>query len=88
MDKCGEAGSFFLRRQNLCGEVEGLGRRGKESRTRDLVGEVDRLRRGGEAGGGGLPFSPFRSGWLPACVSGCVVTFDPGAGGLQCQRQL
>lgn len=85
-----EAGvfSFFLEK-TWRGEVEGIGGRGKEERQekQGLVGEEDRLRRwrrGGEAGhGGGLPFSPFHSGWLPACVSGCVVTFDQGAGGLQ-----
>lgn len=31
-------------------------------------------------------FSLFHSGWVPALVSGCMVTFDPVADGLQ--RQL
>lgn len=56
------------------------------------MGEEDRLRRvwgKGRLVAATCPFSPFRrSGWLPACVGGCVVTSDPAAGGLQWQRQL
>lgn len=85
-----EAGVFFLKTK-LVWRGGGTWKRREGKENQGLVGEEDRLkrwRRGGEAGGGGLPFSPFHSGWLPACVSGCVVTFDPGAGGLQWQRQL
>lgn len=78
------------------GEEEGTGRRGKEEGKDKLrlgrdENSLRRWRRGREGrlmGRGSLPFSPFHSGWLPARVSGCVVTFDPGAGGLQWQRQL
>lgn len=60
---------------------EGIGGRGEGGRSR-----LSRQRKAG--GGGGLAFSLFHSGWLPACVSSCAVTFNPGAGGLQWQRQL